>query len=337
MSNIAWQLGNEPNSLRHTLNFTMDPHQLGKDFWRLKRLLKKFPMFENNTLVGPDVNGLRKCNLKENPMRCHALKYLKKVLNSSGGVLDAVTWHHYYLNGRTATLDQFTDPAVLDTLEDILDMVKNFTKQAQVFQPLWLGETSSAYGGGAHGLSNRFVAGYNWLDKLGMTARYGYQVVIRQSFYHGCYALIGEDLEPFPDFWLSALYKKLVGPTVLTLGIDNRGKSTRLYAHCTPEEAARDEGSVTVFGFNMGNTTSVLDMGVMGGELDIDAYILTPQGGNLTSEVVLLNDKALQLLDNRAMPPMEPVKSRTTMLYISPGEVVFWVIHSKTGACSSGK
>ena len=38
----------------------------------------------------------------------------------------------------------------------------------------------------------------------------GLLVIIRQTFYHGCYAMVGEDLYPNPDFWISALYKRLV-------------------------------------------------------------------------------------------------------------------------------
>ncbi len=58
---------------------------------------------------------------------------------------------------------------------------------------------------------SRYVAGFLWLDKLGTAALYGHSVVIRQTFYHGCYAMIGEDLLPNPDFWLSVLHKKLTG------------------------------------------------------------------------------------------------------------------------------
>ncbi len=57
----------------------------------------------------------------------------------------------------------------------------------------------------------RYVAGFLWLDKLGMSALYRHDVVIRQSFYHGCYAMIGEDLLPNPDLWISVLHKRLVG------------------------------------------------------------------------------------------------------------------------------
>lgn len=58
MSNIAWELGNEPNSHHFKLKFTMEPYQLGKDFYSLRELLKEFPMYENNTVVGPDINGV---------------------------------------------------------------------------------------------------------------------------------------------------------------------------------------------------------------------------------------------------------------------------------------
>ena len=74
----------------------------------------------------------------------------------------------------------------------MMSTVEDFLAKNSMKRPLWLGETSSAYGGGAHGLSDRYVATFLWLDKLGQAAVHGYQVVIRQSFYHGCYAMIGE-------------------------------------------------------------------------------------------------------------------------------------------------
>lgn len=39
---------------------------------------------------------------------------------------------------------------------------------------------------------------FRWLDKLGLAARYGYKVLLRQALFYGNYSLIGEDLEPNP-------------------------------------------------------------------------------------------------------------------------------------------
>ena len=114
-------------------------------------------------------------------------------------------------------------------------------------KPVWLGETSSAFGGGAAGLSDTFAAGFmwvfahggwsrpisslsitsglwlywlssestvgtttsaacrwrapvcRWLDKLGLAASRGLQVVMRQVLVGaGSYHLIGDNLEPLP-------------------------------------------------------------------------------------------------------------------------------------------
>ena len=59
--------------------------------------------------------------------------------------------------------------------------------------------------------------------------------MIRQTFYHGCYALIGEDGFPNPDYWISALYKKVVSNKVLNLTANNFPSTFKLYAHCTLE------------------------------------------------------------------------------------------------------
>ena len=99
----------------------------------------------------------------------YAKNRLLKVWSQRKGksVLDALTWHHYYLNGHTATLQDFLDPQPLDYLPKMFKTVQQFLNKKKIRKHLWLGETSSAYGGGAHGLSDRYVGGYLWLDKLG--------------------------------------------------------------------------------------------------------------------------------------------------------------------------
>ena len=68
------------------------------------------------------MNNVKKCSWSKR-RDCRALSYLNDVLETSEGVIDAVTWHQYYLNGRTATVKDFLEPKVLNRLKDQMDMV----------------------------------------------------------------------------------------------------------------------------------------------------------------------------------------------------------------------
>ena len=63
---------------------------------------------------------------------------------------------------------------------------------------LWITETGSAWGGGAPGLSDRYLAGFLWLDKLGVAARDGVRLVVRQSLYGGHCGMLDADMRPNP-------------------------------------------------------------------------------------------------------------------------------------------
>ncbi len=83
---------------------------------------------------------------------------MEKVVSAAGhGTLDALTWHQYYLDGHTAGLKDFLSPVPLRqfqrALETVDDLVRNELGLKDV--PVWLGETGSAFGGGAKGLSDR--------------------------------------------------------------------------------------------------------------------------------------------------------------------------------------
>lgn len=63
---------------------------------------------------------------------------------------------------------------------------------------LILAETADAYGGGAPGYSNRYIGTFIWLDKLGIAAKMGLDVVVRQTLFKGFYALIDYNYDPTP-------------------------------------------------------------------------------------------------------------------------------------------
>ncbi|XP_057358390.1 heparanase isoform X2 [Manis pentadactyla] len=222
--NISWELGNEPNSFRKKAGIFIDGLQLGKDFIELHKLLGK-SAFKTAKLYGPDVGQ----------PRGKTVEMLRSFLKAGGKVIDSVTWHHYYLNGRIATKEDFLNPDILDTFILSVQKIFQVVEETRPNKKVWLGETSSAYGGGAPLLSNTFAAGFMWLDKLGLSARMGIEVVMRQVLFGaGNYHLVDKNFEPLPDYWLSLLFKKLVGTKVLMASVKSPERSKlRVYLHCT--------------------------------------------------------------------------------------------------------
>ena len=133
----------------------------------------------------------------------------------------------------------------------------------------------STYGGGAALLSSSFVSGFMWLDKLGIAA-YHHKKVFRQDFVGRNYCLLDENAYPLPDYWLSALYKRLVGIQVLNVkGALESGRQVRVYAHCA--KSPYPKGSVVLIILNTIDNETVVTL--TDDELinsDQDIYWLTP-------------------------------------------------------------
>ena len=327
--NVAWELGNEPNSYHHQWNVNITGKRLGKDFYLLKRLLMDSG-YNNSLLVGPDINQIGRCGWKSwfdvawqwffgAKRECKPVKYLRDVLQTSGHVLDALTLHHYYLDGRKAMLKDFLNPDLLDSLGKEVDAFQSRFPS----KDFWFGETSSAYGGGAKGLSDRFVAGFLWLDKLGLSALKGLKVVIRQTLYHGSYALLSEDLLPNPDYWLSVLYKKLVSNRVLKVDVvGNSIKTLRLYAHCS--QAGQ---SITIFAQNMSPQSQEFKISNLMPTV-FNQYELTGYP-DLTSKQVALNGQVLHF--EQQLPPLLPKTVKNFIM--KPYSLSFWTIEAPNSVC----
>ena len=296
----AWELGNEPFDLHGLVNKTITGQQLAEDFKILRKLLNNHPEY-GEMLVGPDVSSPWR------PPRRN--KYLEEFLTNIDEVINAMTYHQYYTNNKT-NVSQFYNPDLLDDLIREIYELQGIMKESGASSiDLWLGETSSAYGGGVPGVSNSYIAGFMWLDKLGVAARLDHKVVVRQTFYGGSYSLIDDkNLEPLPDYWSSYLYKKLVGSRVLEVedGIA-LGRTVRVYAHCTSKRSGYGVGSLVLIVLNtqLNEVQLVLTNGLE--KRSIDQYLLTPgESHNLTSQAVKLNGKLLQLVDDKFLPKLEP-------------------------------
>ncbi|XP_066581428.1 heparanase-like [Prorops nasuta] len=297
---IDWQLGNEPNSFYHVFNISISPEQLAKDYNELRLILNKSG-YDASLLVGPEVNHIG----DEDHI---AELYLQTFLENDKDSIDFVTWHQYYLNGREATVNDFVNPKTFQYLsiqiKSVIDVIQNTGKRISS----WISETSSAYGGGAPNLSDRFVDGFLWLDKLGYSAQAGIDVVTRQTLFGGNYALIGPDLEPNPSWWISVLYKLLVSEKVLIFSSPN--DYLRFYAHCTSKQRNKElPFSVTIFGMNIADKDTHVSISgitpIKDKKIKMLMFYLTAE--NLQSRNIQLNGEVLRLGANGELPPLDPL------------------------------
>ncbi|XP_014237707.1 heparanase-like [Trichogramma pretiosum] len=293
--NVDWQLGNEPNSFPHVFNIKISASQLAKDHCKLRAILN-YNNFKNSALIGPEVNHIEHSRSK-------GQIYLKEFLKTASDCVDYVSWHQYYLNGRTATREDFLNSTVFNILPDQIDIIKNVMRSNERNIPVWLSETGSAFGGGAPKLSNTFVAGFLWLDKLGISARNGINVVIRQSVFGGDYAMIESDLTQNPDWWLAVLFKKFVANKVFSIdSTDN----LRLYAHCTPKKVSSGKSSgVTLYGMNLNNKPIQIRLRNLSQKTNAHIYVLTSD--DLQSRNTFLNGRVLRLQENGDLPAFLPI------------------------------
>ncbi|KAM9541187.1 heparanase-like isoform 2-T2 [Salvelinus alpinus] len=284
---MAWELGNEPNSYEKKAGIRVNGYQLGQDFIQLRRILRESKLYHDTGLYGPDISQPR--------------DHRRDLLEG------------YYVNGRHTSLKDFLDPEVLNTLALKTHEVMETVDLASPGKKVWLGETSSAYGGGAKGLSDTFVAGFMWLDKLGLGAKLGLDVVIRQVLIgSGTYHLVDDNLDPLPDYWLSVLYKRLVGPEVLSIeafSILGKTKRVRVYLHCTNKKSTSyKSGAVTLFALNLSKSPASIAVPAMVSNSTVEAFVLQseqPGEEGLYSKSVKLNGEVLKMVDDRTLPSLQ--------------------------------
>lgn len=321
----GWELGNEPNAYKHEVGYTVSAKQRAEDYIKLNNLLKQYPQWSDSVVIGPSTTQLDKKK---------ADKYLQKFLQMGGAhIVTNPTFHHYYVDGRETSVEQFMDPEILDSLSPEIMTAYAIAKHGKV----WLGETSSAYGGGAPGLSDRYVAGFMWLDKLGLSAKLGIDVVVRQDFYGGHYSLIdSKTLDPNPDFWLSYLFDTLVGQNVLNTTVEDKSGYVRLYAHCTNSKRSKYlPGSLTFYGMNLKVEPTTVLFSQFPRDMELHVYILQPVGEHqLKSKSVSLNGRILELNSDYSLPGLlTPVIQRSNVTF-PPQSFGFVVLpQSKSSVC----
>lgn len=324
---LDWELGNEPDLYQALFRTSVAASQLGKDYQNLRAILNMYPQYASASLIGPDMFDVGSSQAVQN--------YLSEFLEYASGDVRAVTWHQYYFPGDTATQESFLNPETFNYLEQRTKVVKNIVDKTG--NKMWLGETSSAYKGGAPNLSDRYIATFLWLDKLGLAAKLGVELIIRQTFHGYNYALVSNSSDPLPDYWISVFHKNLVGTKVLSTSSDGSATSKiRLYAHCAKSSRLWNESSVVVFGLNIDSEAGSFEIEGLETNDGVYSFEFTSES-TLLSQLVRLNGQVLHLTPQLQLPQIPPKKLEDSTTYtMPPYSMVFWVFtNTSVKACTS--
>jgi heparanase 1 len=289
----VWELGNEVNIFFavHGPSAQVTPGQYAQDLRVARALVDRFT--PGARLAG---QGSAYWPVLGEPLGA-LYGFMPGYLKGAGNVIDVVSWHYYPQQSRRGPMAsrrahpaRLLDPANLDEAGHWATKINRWRDGCAPGRPVWLGETGNAQYGGEPGLSDVYLSGLWWLDQLGLMARLGQEVVVRQSLTGMDYGLLDEEtLEPRPDYWHSLLWKRLMGPRVLPASARGDGADRlRVYAH-TGAEA----GAVTVLAINLDPAReALLDFPELEGR-GHEVYAVTAP--DLLGQVVLLNGEELAL------------------------------------------
>ena len=342
----VWELGNEVNLYIYNFGF----RRLGAEFAQdtavaramLDELAPGTALAAPASAFWPVIGEIPAIEFGGTPFSERT--YAAFLQAGGGDNVDVLTWHFYPTQSfrcpfatRAAQPGVFLNKLTLNAVS-LWSFIASLDRDNYApGLPLWLGETGSAQCGGEPGVSDTFESGFFWLDQLGRVARTGQPVVVRQSLSGASYGFIDDtDLSPNPDYFLSVLWKRLMGSKVLG-GLVTGGDSLRAYAHCTAETAPNYvPGAVTVAALNLATDAAAKVRLPFFPSGSVDLYALSAPA--LDSKTVNLNGVPLAVAADGSPPALLPLQlpasSGAPCFTIPPASYAFAVLpHANAAAC----
>jgi len=319
----VWEAGNELNAYWLLYAHWLTPRRYAADVARLRQLVQSHA--PEVRVAGPAVAFW--------PGVGEGLSFLRPFLAEVKDGVDIVSWHYYPtqssrcpVSSSPARVSHLLTPLQLDEVKRWESFVESARDENGHPMEMWLGETGSAQCGGEPGFSDRFASSFWWLDELGMMAREGQSVVIRQSLVGGAYALIDlATMRPRPDYWATVLWRRLMGTKVLAASVDEPTRPIRVYAHCT---AGDGNGSITLLLMNLHDRqTTEVRLPDLSGFMEL--YRLTAT--SIDAAEVSLGNELLRLDAQGSLPDLRPTitasspSDHATTLALAPETIVFAV------------
>ncbi|KAG5313358.1 HPSE Heparanase, partial [Acromyrmex insinuator] len=306
--NMSWQLGYECQT-----RCDLSGKELGRYVVNFHEILKTFPRYSNSLITGPDIVTYK---------TAYQQKYLQDYLHSASAALSAITWHPNLdivsLNNNSVSIHYDNMIAEKNELFEIINSAEK--------KPLWIAESKSQES------KHQYLGALIWMRRLGDAAKLGIQVVMRQ---------LTNLSQASPAYWVSLLYKTLVGREVLEIKLQSNNENyVQFYSHCTKPSALYSKGAVTIFGINL--TPKTVTISLKGLKIKIlHKYILLPEfetTNKIFSKKVLLNNKPLNLINDKHLPNIYPeiiINPDGLELELPSGGIGFWIIPSaKVKACT---
>jgi heparanase 1 len=313
----AWGFGNEPNIFPFAHGLWLSVEQFADEYAVMKDALEQ--IMPETQLLGPASAFW--------PVLGELLPIFPRFLERAGHLLDVVTWHYYPQQSRRspfvtrrASPARMLSPNFLDETGRWASRVgihcDNYAPQAEI----WLEETGNAQCGGEPGLSDRFVAGFWWLDLLGRLARSGQKVIMRQNLSGADYSLVNDaTLKPNPDYWNSFLWKQFMGREVLDVQLSQQLPDLRVYVHRSGKSRP---GWITALAMNINREESLtLEFNTS----SLEVYQCTAD--DWMGKDVILNDYKLATRPDGSIPEVEPMVVVNNSLDLPPLSYAF--IHFK--------
>ncbi|KAI4380622.1 hypothetical protein MLD38_006791 [Melastoma candidum] len=271
--------------------------------------------------------------------------WFTEYLNKTGSSVNVATHHIYNLGPGSDPhlIEKILDPTILDGVASTFQNLQSTLKSSSSSAVAWVGEAGGAYNSGRNTVTNAFVFNFWYLDQLGMTSTFNTKAYCRQTLIGGNYGLLNTTtFAPNPNYYSALLWHRLMGKNVLKTEFSGTNK-IRAYTHC-----AKSSKGIVLLLINLDGKNTVQANVVFNGTtphhhrhhhdhrkrnhlprrskngLTREEYHLTAQDGDLHSQTMLLNGKALALDPSGGLPPLEPqLVEYSSPVTVSPYSVVF--------------
>jgi hypothetical protein len=132
-----------------------------------------------------------------------------------------------------------------------------------------------------------------------------------------------ETLEPRPDYYASALFKRLMGGTVLHANADTPARHVRAYAHCTAADGGYPPGAVTLLWVHTRDDAETM---LRFSEPLGTAFVYEVTANGKTARDVRLNDQTLTPKHIEDLPRLGQERSLDQEFRVPPLSYAFAVL-----------